>query len=87
MTDQILRENSFDIMSGVPVDMDFIEETVFNPVVPMISQDKTNEVIDEFNTGKKKTMQIDETQIHESFVVDEYCVNISIDNVSSVEQK
>ena len=58
-----------------------------NPVVPLISQDKINEVIDEYDTGKEKDRQIDETQIHESFVADEHCVNISVDDVGTVEQK
>lgn len=85
--EQVLRENSFDTKTGSPLDMDHISGNIINPEIPMISQDKINKVIDEYNTGKDKDRQIDETQIHETFVTDEHCINISVDDVGTVEQK
>lgn len=86
-TEQILRYNGFDARTGNPLDMDTIDENISNPGIPMIPQDIINEVIDVYNKGKEKDRQIDETQIHEVFVEDEHCINISVDDVGTVEQK
>lgn len=53
----------------------------------MISADQVNRVIDEYNEGKEKGRQIDETQIHEVFEDAAYCVNISVDDVGVTKQK
>ena len=84
---EILKENNFDINTGTPLDLNTVERVLCNPSVPSISQEKIDRVIDEYNSGKAKELQIDETSIHEVFVSDEHCVNISIDDVGTVEQK
>lgn len=84
---RILEENDFDINTGAPLDVDTVDRDLCNPSVPSISQEKIDQVIDEYNCGREKDLQIDETSIHEAFVSDEHCVNISIDDVGAVEQK
>jgi hypothetical protein len=84
---KILEENNFDINTGTPLDVDAVDRVLCNPSIPSISQEKIDQVIDEYNNGREKDLQIDETSIHEVFVSDEHCVNISIDDVGTVEQK
>jgi hypothetical protein len=86
-TSQVLKENRFDAKTGIPLNINVIGETIFNPKTPMLSQDKIEGVIDEYNRGKEKDRQIDETQVHEVFIEDEHCINISVDDVGTVEQK
>jgi hypothetical protein len=86
-TKQLLQENQFDTERGTPLNKTVIDECIANPKVPIIAQERISEIIDEYNKGKDKEKQIDETQIKEAFVADEHCVNISIDDVGSVEQK
>ena len=86
-TEQILKENKFDAKTGMPLDINTIEKPIFSPVIPTISQDKIDKTIDEYNSGREKEMQIDETLIHETFVADEHCINISVDDVNTVKQK
>ncbi len=83
----ILEENKFHPDTGVPIDVNLLPNTVCNPIISTISPDKTNQVIDDYNNGKEKELQIDETQIHEAYIDEEYCVNISVDDVGTVEQK
>ena len=84
---EILKENNFDINTGTPLDEAAVERVLRNPSVPSIPQEKIDQVIDEYNDGREKDQQIDETSMHEAFVSDEHCVNISIDDVGTVEQK
>ena len=86
-TEQLLKENKFDAKTGMPLDINAIEKPISRPGIPTISQDKIDKTIDEYNSGKEKERQIEETQIHEVFVADEYCINISVDDVGTVEQK
>ena len=71
----------------MPLDINAIEKPISRPGIPTISQDKIDKTIDEYNSGREKERQIEETQIHEVFVADEYCINISVDDVGTVEQK
>lgn len=83
----LLKENKFDTKSGIPLDINTVEESVSSPVVPEISKDMLDKSIDEYNYGKEEERQIDKTLIYESFIADEHCVNISVDEVGTVEQK
>ena len=85
--EQLLKENKFDAKTCMPLDINAIEKTISSPEIPTISQDKIDKTIDEYNSGKEKERQIDETLIHEVFVADEHCINISVDDVGTVEQK
>jgi hypothetical protein len=84
---KLLNDNKFDIEKGIPINKDDIDESIVNPKIPMIEEKKVNENIEEYNRGKEKERQIDETLIREAFIADEHCINISIDDVGSVEQK
>ena len=84
---EVLKDNGFDTEIGTPLNENPIDISVANPTTPVISQDKIIQVIEEYNEGKEKELQIDEAQIHETFIDDEHCVNLSIDDVGTVEQK
>jgi len=85
--DDLLKENNFDIKTGVPIDMENIEESFSDPKTPMISNDITDKIIDEYNQGKEKERQIDRSLINETLIADEYCTNVSVDDVGTTEQK
>ena len=86
-TAKVLEEHCFDINTGIPLNESYIKQSISNPQIPKISEEKINETIDEYNRDREKEQQIDETQIHETFVTEEHCVNISVDDVGTVEQK
>jgi hypothetical protein len=85
--EQVLDIHNFSNDTGEPLDMHKVDESIVNPVFPMIDEEKINNKIDEYNDGKSKNRQIDETQIKEMFIEEEYCVNVSIDDIGTVEQK
>lgn len=78
---QILIQNHFDVKSGKPDESHAIERAGACPEIQVISADEVNRVLDEYNKGKEKERQIDETQIHEVFEDVAHCVNISVDDV------
>ena len=67
--------------------MNEVASTLNSPANCSISQDIIDQVIEEYNYGREKENQIDETCITEDFIADENCVNVSIDDVGTVEQK
>lgn len=84
---KVLEENNFHPGKGTPLDEKNIEIEKSNPTISTIPHERIEQIIDEYNFGKEKEIQIDVTSIKETFVEDKYCVNISIDDVGTVEQK
>jgi len=84
---EILSDNGFDEASGKPIDEESISNSMVCPEYTAIPIDEVNTIIDAYNEGKDRSRQIDEVQIHEQFIADEYTVNVSVDDVGTVEQK
>jgi len=85
--EKVLKAQEFNVDTGEPVEVDRINENITNPVFQMIDEEIINSKIDEYNEGKSRKRQIDEVQIKEMFVGDENCINVSIDDIGTVEQK
>ena len=85
--EQILIQHHFDEKSGKPNEDHALEIVVGRSKIHALSADEITKVIDEYNEGKEKDRQIDETQSHEVFENPAYSVNISVDDVGVTEQK
>ena len=85
--EQILIQHHFDEKSGKPNEGHALEIVVGRSKIHALSADEITKVIDEYNEGKEKDRQIDETQSHEVFENPAYSVNISVDDVGVTEQK
>jgi hypothetical protein len=83
----ILTQNHFDRETGKPDKECLINEEFKCPEVHLIPENEVNNAIDEYNHGREKERQIDESQIHKEFEDTEHCVNVSIDDVGVTEQK
>ena len=83
----ILAQNHFDLKSGKPDENYAVEKDIACPNIQVISAVIVKQAIIEFNEGKEKESQIDETLINEVFEDVEHSVNISVDDVGVNEQK
>ena len=86
-TEEILIQHQFDTESGQPLELAQWEMTLTENQPDAISEKEVNKVVDEYNQGREKEFQIDETHVRETFVPEEHCINVSIDDVCTVEQK
>ena len=61
--DKVLTENGFDTVSGKPIDIGSVSDSMKCPEFPTIPTEEINEIVDKYNEGKDRSRQIDETQI------------------------
>ena len=85
--EEVLNENNYDALTGRPLDINAVDSSVLLPRFPKISKEIICSTIEAYNLNKETERQIDKTVIDEELIEDEYCVNISIDEVGTVEQK
>ena len=84
---EILAENEFDSASGKPADPESAKDSIVRPEFHTIPLETVEAAAVRYNEGRDKSRQIDADKINEEYVSDEYAVNISIDDVGTVEQK
>jgi hypothetical protein len=83
--EEVLNENNYDALTGRPLDINAVDSSILLPRFPKISKEIICSTIEEYNLNKETERQIDKTVIDEDLIEDEYCVNISIDEVGTVE--
>ena len=84
---QILTHNHFDVKSGKPDENYAVGKDIICPKIQAIPGVQVKQAIIDFNEGKEKEYQIDETLINEVFEDAAHSVNISVDDVGVTEQK
>jgi len=84
---KILVQNNFDVKSGNPNQDYFVGKEIENQEIHIIPKNQVKQAIDNYNIGKEKELQIDESQINEAFEDIAHSVNISVDDVGVTEQK
>jgi hypothetical protein len=83
-SESILRENGFEANCSVT---EKVLENYGVPKVGSISEENVIKAIEKYNEGKPKELQIELTELHESYENMETSVNISIDDVGAKKQK
>ena len=84
---QILTQNHFNVKNGKPDENYTVEKDIACPKIQAIPAVQVKQAIIDFNEGKEKEYQIDETLINEVFGDAAQSVNISVDDVGVTEQK
>ncbi len=81
----ILKSNGFN-KNGTIKDKDILaaDENAKNH---FISEDNVISAVESYNDGKAKELQIELTELHESFEDPESCINASVDDVGAKKQK
>lgn len=82
-----LQAHNFDITTGCPTNISSINSAIAKPDCTAIPSSEINNIINDYNESLEHDMQIDLAQVHEEYIPDEQCVNISLDDVGVVGQK
>jgi len=83
----LLEQHQFDPKTGQPIESQTVEKSIAFPATQLITENKVQQAISEYNAGREKEGQIDQDEIHGVFEDAEQSVNMSVDDVGVTEQK
>jgi hypothetical protein len=83
----ILESNGFNPESGAQLDADAIGDAAANPICEPIANDEILAAACRYNDAREPDRHIDVSEINDTYLPNESCVNVSVDDVGVVAQK